>query len=100
MKNKFKISNEFDHKGIKNFLKEKFYYLQEMDLNDSLIEDKNNHKKKRNRRTVPKKKAAKYESNAFDSDIPKIPFKNSYLSNQQLFSNNSLCLKDLLDSLI
>ena len=101
LKNKFKISNEFDHKGIKKFLKEKFYYLKEMDLNDSLIETKHHSKpKKRDVRTVSKKKAAKYESNAFESEIPKIPFKNSYLSNKGLFSNNSLCLKDLLDSLV
>ena len=103
MKDKFKISNEFDHKGIKTFLKEKFKYLEPMNLNDSLIEIKKHHKQKYPKyygRTVSKKKFSKYQSNLFDSGLPKIPINNSPTTMNRLFSNNSLCLKDLLSNLI
>ena len=100
MKDKFKISNEFDHKGIKTFLKEKFEYLKPLDLDDSLVEHKKGHKQKHNDRTVSKKKFNKYQSNLFDSGVPKIPIIDSPTSMNRLFSNNSLCLKDLLSNLI
>ena len=100
IKNKFKISNEFDHKGIKNFLKEKFEYLKPMNLDDSLIEIKSNRKQKHDDQKISKKKVSKYQSNLFDSGIPKIPIKNSSDTMNQLFSNNSLCLNDILRNLI
>ena len=104
VKNKFQISNEFDHKGIKHFLREKFEFLKPMNLDDSFIEIQNIHKQKHLKhedRTVTKKKrVSKYQSNLFDSEVPRIPVKNSPAGANRLFSNNSLCLKDFLESLI
>ena len=99
VKNKFKISNEFDHKGIKKFLKEKFKYLQPMNLDDSLIEIKDYNKPK-DERALSKKKIIKYKENFFYSDISRIHINNYPTSVDQLFSNDSLCLKDLLSNLV
>ena len=104
VKDKFKISNEFNHKGIKNFLKEKFEYLKPMNLDDSLIEVKNHHKEKHSKhddeKVTKKKKVSKYQSNLFDSEVPRIPVKNTHTNINRLFSSNSQCLQDFIDNLI